>query len=499
MRGCAFLSILLLAAPARSAELPQHRVSGDLTLQVRDIFQRYCSECHTGGDEPGKSRLVILDHKQVVAKNRPVPFLTPGGGKAQILELIKDGSMPPANKPGPTPDEIAVLEKWVKANAPAYPAAFDDRYTLSAMLDDFDRQRPIDGLFMRYVSFAHLIRDGQPLPNLAVAEERLREALCVASGKRVKLVAVDPSATLLRIDLRELGWHTRDLFEKVDRNKVVGIASIIPFDLLLLEYPHGFLLAPEDPFSERLGAFFKQAEHLRPVPFLRADWLTNSLLKGKQSTPLADDLRSLVELAEANDPPPGPVMRPFAGLKALTVPDSESGQRAVIAPLGSWYAGDVSSIRPPFKLNASLQSSGKSVHTIRVDEPFSPRVEADSRVFVTVLMVLADGEVRVQEIGGGYVLQPNTPRDLAPPGRNEFRITSILSGGDSATEYFVLLASEKEIPLPTIIRSKHAEGDDPKQNRRPVWRFLVEPPKGELRGSTQVVRRVIPIKLVKKQ
>src|SRR5262245_43262009 len=104
--------VLFTSAPARAADPPPaHRVTGDLAIRARDILQKHCAECHTGSREPGQSKLKLLDYKQVTAKGAPVQFVVPGG-RSQILELVKDGSMPPGNRPPPTAEEIAVLEQW---------------------------------------------------------------------------------------------------------------------------------------------------------------------------------------------------------------------------------------------------------------------------------------------------------------------------------------------------------------------------------------------------
>src|SRR6266545_8120809 len=97
-------TLLLLSPAVAFAESPS-RASGDLAIQAREILRKHCSGCHTGSPDVGKSKLNVMDYAQLTATDRPVPAVKPGG-RSQLLELIKDGSMPPANRPGPTVAEV---------------------------------------------------------------------------------------------------------------------------------------------------------------------------------------------------------------------------------------------------------------------------------------------------------------------------------------------------------------------------------------------------------
>jgi hypothetical protein len=493
------LAFLLTPALVRGAEEPPaHRLNGDLVIRARAILLHYCAECHTGAAEPGQSKLKLLDYKQLTSKGHPVAFISPDG-RSQVLELIRDGSMPPANRPGPKADEIAVLEKWVRAGAPAYPQAFDDRFALETVADDFQRQNEkikdgSAGQSLRYASFVHLVRDGQPLPDLAAAERQLNDALVLAAGVPVKIAPIDPTAALFRIELDGLGWRTRELFERVERRKSTGAHPLRPFDLLLLDYPFGEVRPPgEAALTSRLEKLLDAKAQVRPVPFVRGDWLATALVRGGKLTPLADDIKSLAALDKAlarMDPPPdGPAVPRALGTEKPVVTPHLTDGRAALPPLSGWYTGDVTPDPEPFELTAELVADGKPVNGVAVDEPFKLRVWSTQRVYLVLLMVQADGEVRVQEVVGGGVLQPKLARELAP-GASGFTISGIITGGNSATEYFVLFASESELPVPTLVRSTHAD--------RPVWRFTLEPTAKEAFDPNKVVRRVIPIRVTKK-
>ncbi len=511
--------VLFLSPTFVFGATPEHRVNGDLAIRARDILKRYCAECHTGSLEPGTSKLKLMDHKKVVSKEpsellsktpsetSPIPFATTTGGRSLILDLVKDGSMPPANRPGPNADEIEILEKWVRAKAPAYPIAFDENTTLTTIANDFasasaDAKAGEPGEYLRYVSFAHLIKDKEPLPNLIVAEQLLRDALTLATGSPASLEPIDATATTFRIDIRKLGWHTNDLFNKMEGRTARGVFRFQLFDLILLEYPHARELAANDLLTPRLEKLLARGSQIRPIPFIRADWLTGALVDGnllsralghnRELTPLAVDLKALVALkrglAQKDEELVGPVAKPFARARAGGKPE-KSDERALVPALSAWYAGDAMSAKPPFALKAELVVDGKTVTRVKEGEMFQLRVSCDRAVRFTLLMIQADGEVRVQPVQGGDFLKENTERSLSPNGKG-FVISSITTGGDTATEHFVLFASETELPALTILQSRHTD--------KHVWRFFMNPTAKEAFDPNAVVRKVVPIEITSK-
>ena len=114
---------------------------------------------------------------------------------------------------------------------------------------------------------------------------------------------------------------------------------------------------------------------------------------------------------------------------------------------------------------------------------------ADVRRVELPLHARDDGEVRVQPVQGGTVLQPGRERLLAPNGTN-FSISGITSGDSTAVEYLVMFVSETELPAPTIVRSKHSD--------KHVWRFSIEPTEKFPFDPNAVVRKVIPITVTSK-
>jgi mono/diheme cytochrome c family protein len=473
------LSLLaLLPVAARGAEPDADRARGDVAIRARAVLRKYCAECH--GEKPTRTQLSLLDHRQVIAE-RPnrVPLVTPGDpDHSRLIDLVEDGAMPPGGRPRPTAEDIAALRAWIAAKGPYFPREFDDAYVLAAIRDDLARQKWEGPPQFRYVSFAHLVGDGGP-PDLKAAEQRLRDALLAASGKALALQPIDDAATVVRLDLRDSGWLTPDLFKRVEGRRLGGVYPIVPFDLLMLEYPHAVPAAPD----AQLARFLTDARQVRPVPFLRGDWVAEVLHK---DGPLAADLKSLSELAAKGTDVLGPVPRPFADAKPA---------RGPFPPFGAWYSTDVSTEPPPFSLTVELvDADGKPLSEVTTEGRFNIRLKASTDAEFVVVRVSADGEVRVQPVGGGTRLKAMTERTLVTDTNKPFTPISILSEAPTATEFVVVLATDRELPELTLVRSTHAE--DLAANRYPINRFFPAD-KGDKFDPARVVREVIPLKVVK--
>jgi hypothetical protein len=412
--------------------------------------------------------------------------------------------MPPGFRPRPTAEEIDALKKWIAESAPSYPVAFDNRNTLKVMLDDIDRQPPASIPYLRYLSLAHLVNDDGPQTNLGKVELNLRTALRWCKPELGTYPdTVDNSATLFRFDIRTMDWHSRELFFRAAKG-TSGLYPLTPYDVILLDYPHGFRLPPEDLLSIRLNQYFKIARPIQPIPFLRADWFGENLAKG---TPLADDLKSLTALQKAlkkkdfpplgreDDMPCGPDTRPFAGKNpVMAVPAPEANP---VVPLGSWYSGDCKAEPALFTLKGEVISASnlKPLKAVTTESPFRLRVSTDRDLHFVLLVVMSDGTVRVQDTNQGSFLKAGEPAILLPKDGEAFKIPSILTGEPKANEYFVLLASPTELPPPTIVKSRHAAYLTCEGKRQfPMSRFFFDPEiKKEGFEPSRVVRVIVPI------
>jgi mono/diheme cytochrome c family protein len=501
--------LALLAAPARANEPLTRREKGDLAIRARAILKKHCAECH-GADE-ARGTVRVLDHGRLVATGpNPVPFVAPERAAAsQVVQFLEDGSMPPGDRDRPTPDEVRTVKEWIAAAAPSYPAAFDDRTTLRTILDDV-RHHPEDAPHLRYLSLAHLVRDGAELPDLKKAEFDLQKALawCGVKPPAGKAAAepVDGTATLFRLDARHAGWDARDLFTRSPKGGSNDLFRLTPYDLVLLEYPFAAALPPGDALAGPLGEYLSAAGLARPVPFLRADWLAEKLAA---KAPLADDLRALGVLATAlakqnwpdpsaqKDMPCGPAARAFAGANPVPPSPKAGGARAVPA-LSAWYAGDCQAETAPFSLAFDAVDTERNVlKEMAKGTPFRLKVKTDRKIHYVLLNVFSTRDVEVLPTREGGFLEPGE-HFLTPPREIAFRITDILTNEPKANEYFVLLASPDPIPTPVVVRSRHASGhpDCEADHRYPIYRFVFAP--DAKFDPSRVVRRVVAVTVTDK-
>jgi len=482
-----FTLLFLCATPTLAADDAKltRRQTGDLAIQSRAILRQFCAECHSDG--AGKQgRLAVLDFDTITA-NVPVAFANKlAGEKSQILEFLVDGSMPPAGKSRPTAEQIETIRKWIAAETPSYPKAFDDRTTRQRILEDVKKLEAKDVKYYRYISLAHLV-DAKDAPSLATAEQGMQKALISASNKLDYVPEpIDPTATVFRLDLRPVKWETRDLFEKITEGKQAGVASITPFDLLLLEYPYATTLPPGE--EEDANAFLVPARQLRPVMFLKGDWLAEALKKGSQ---LNDEMLALTQLAIAkaddNDGNvPGPIIKPFANAKpfAYTLPRDGT---TLFPPLFATTLADVAGEPPPFTLTLELVGIGgvNAITTVPAGSRYNLRLKTEVECKLQLLNVQADGEISLQAVTGGDVVSPGKTKVIAPGNSTE---RAFLASDSASTEYFIVMIAKKQLPLPQIVRSKHSKNF--------IWRFYYPEP---LADSTNVIRKLVPINIVAKK
>jgi hypothetical protein len=509
------LVLLATSAPARAAGELTRREKGDLAIKARAILKKHCFECHGGSESRGT--IQVLDHSRLVAAGpNPVPFVAPDkAAGSQIIQFLEEGSMPPGDRPRPSNEEIQTLKEWIACTAPSYPAAFDDRTTLNAILNDL-QQHADQAPNLRYFSLAHLIKDDADLPNLKKVEFDLQKALtwCGVKPPAGKLPAepVDGTATLFRFDVRHAGWDNHELFFRSPKGGNADIYRLTPYDLILLEYPHAVTLPPADALAERLNSYVQAARLARPAPFLRADWLAEKVAR---LTPLADDLKSLGELSAAlqkqnprelgkeRNMPCGPATRAFAAKNPVPAAPKAESARPVL-PLTAWYSGDCQANAPAFALTVeAIDVGGKTVKEIAPGAPFRLKVTTDRKVNFVLLNVFANRDVEILRTKQGGFLEAGQ-HFLVPPAEGGkaaggFKIPGILTGEKQANEYFVLLASTEKITPPTIVRSRHAAGnpDCMDEKRYPIYRFIFDT--DAKFDQSMVVRKVIAITVTEKQ
>ena len=501
--------VLAVATPVRGDDTLSRRERGDLAIKARAILKKHCFECHGGPESRGTIK--VLDHSGMIANApNPLPFVVPGKAATSVaIQFLEDGSMPPGDRPRPTNEEIKTLKEWVQATAPSYPFDFNDGATLDVMLRDLDN-RPEDAPHLRYFSLAHLIREGAELPDLNKAEKDLYRSLtwCGVKPPPGKLAAepVDDSATLFRFDVRHAGWDNRELFYRSPKDGKPDMYRITPYDVVLLEYPFASALDPANGIAKKLDAYFAKTQLARRVPFLRADWVAERLAI---KAPLADDLRSLNELAAAlkkeNSPelgkeekvPCGTPSRAFAAKNPVPAAGKGSLVRPIL-PLSAWYTGDCQPDVPQFSLKVeAVDQSGNPAKELAKNSLLRLKVTTDRKVHYVLLTVLNDGEVWIQSTKQDGLLEKAGEHFLGPPTTGAFKLTGVLTGEPKGNEYYVLLASTEKIPMPNVILSRHSRGPDCLEDKRfPIFRFVFDA--DAKFDQSQVVRKVVAVTVTEK-
>ena len=111
--------ILAAAALAGSVAIAADEPSPTWEGAVRPILKARCMHCH-GEEEPVEGgvdlRLRRFLEREVEGHG---PLLVPGDTtRGELLRVIRDGEMPKSGKPV-TPEELAVIERWIAAGAVA--------------------------------------------------------------------------------------------------------------------------------------------------------------------------------------------------------------------------------------------------------------------------------------------------------------------------------------------------------------------------------------------
>ena len=154
IRHCIAWGILLVFVLGTS---PLLAAEEDLTIQARAILQTHCGGCHAADGKAKGGFDYVLDRERLVNRNKIVP-----GKAAQspLFQRVRDGEMPPVGRKAPSTDEIAVLQRWIDAGAPAKKRSPTSLLTYAAvqrfLLADLQNVEPRQRRFMRYLTLNHL-------------------------------------------------------------------------------------------------------------------------------------------------------------------------------------------------------------------------------------------------------------------------------------------------------------------------------------------------------
>jgi hypothetical protein len=194
----------------------------------------------------------VLDRERLVALGKVVPGKS---GVSELFQMVDAGKMPPAkSKLTLSAEEKAILARWIDGGAPAF-----QTITLGPLLTEADLFRlvradletmaPRQRRFMRYFTLAHLASAGATEEDLKGVRLALAKLLNSLSWhpRLATLEPINPNATVLRLDLRDLKWNPR------------------LWDRALGRYPYRIDVQSPDAREARAATGTDQ-------PHVRADW-----------------------------------------------------------------------------------------------------------------------------------------------------------------------------------------------------------------------------------
>jgi serine/threonine-protein kinase len=261
------LSVALAAWGLTAAVAAAAPDGGDLAVRARDVLKQHCYRCHSGSGSSSGEPFDVTRHETLV---KPAgdgePVVVASSPEKSALWKAVQRRMPQRGSPereGFGDEQRQVLQKWILAGAPPFPAVEARRFVsmtavLQAVRDDLRAADESRRHGLRYFTLTHLHNN----PNVSASDLRLvRAGLAKALNSmswQPDLVlprAVDPDQTVFAVDVGELGWEREDLWRAVMR-----------------EYPYGLSYAgSRDQRLRRLDQDIA-AETDCDLPVVRADW-----------------------------------------------------------------------------------------------------------------------------------------------------------------------------------------------------------------------------------
>jgi mono/diheme cytochrome c family protein len=232
----------------------------ELARKAQAVLQAACHRCHgqDGANEGGFS--AVLDRDRLVAAKKVVPG---DPSRSPLFKRVQSGEMPPEDeKPRPSPEDVAVLTRWIEAGAPSAtppaaarkPIAPAEIYEL--MSADLKKANERDRRFLRYFSLCHLYNAGwaeDELDSYRVALSKLVNSLSWGR-KIVRPTPIDKDRTVFRVDLRDYKWSER------------------VWELIAGSYPYGL------QFTTSAARYCVECTGTA-LPCVRADWFVAAASK----------------------------------------------------------------------------------------------------------------------------------------------------------------------------------------------------------------------------
>jgi mono/diheme cytochrome c family protein len=104
---------------------------------IRPILKTYCFQCH-GEQGKREGNLDLRLRRLIVAGGDSGAAIVPGTpAESYLLQRVRDGEMPPSDDAMKlSADQVALIERWIAADAPAFWAKFFRRPIRFVNLND---------------------------------------------------------------------------------------------------------------------------------------------------------------------------------------------------------------------------------------------------------------------------------------------------------------------------------------------------------------------------
>ena len=254
--------LLILLAASIGAACQGADADPDLARAGTALMKKFCYRCH-GEKFNGNAKFNVLDRDGLLGGAGKAYVVLGKPDESALWKRIADREMPPEEEAQPTAAEKETMRQWVSAGAPHETrparALIREEGILSAIRADLQAIRQTDQHYQRYFTITHLYNNNQDFSDfeLRLVRAAFSKAINSLSWQPDIVVpkAIDPEQTILRVDLRDVGFDRLGMWNAI-----------------LERYPYGLRFS--DVADSQVSQLDRQVERLSgtPLAYVRADW-----------------------------------------------------------------------------------------------------------------------------------------------------------------------------------------------------------------------------------
>ncbi len=277
-RLLAVVTMALTLAPAGNAQEPKA-----LAAQARSILKASCHRCHQGDGSSSNYAFDVTRHETLL---KPLdgedPVVVANSLEKSPLARAIVRRMPQKGSPERdafTDEQRKTIQQWIVAGAPPFPTGDRPFVPLKAVLtairNHLNHAEPDVRPYLRYFSLAHVHNNSDVLDeDLRYHRAALSKVVNSLSwkGRIVVPEAIDKTATVFAVDVRNLDWDRDDLWKRV--------IEVYPYGLRYGNHPDRQL----QELDREINALAKCQ-----LPWVRGDWFVATASR----PPLYHDLLQL--------------------------------------------------------------------------------------------------------------------------------------------------------------------------------------------------------------